>query len=407
MQIIRMCFWGPTLCVCLMLTGRAQEPTAPITEVSAQEMALLAASISSESSTAPVIRSVAPGTWQVGSSVTMDMALILDVAGAYFSQAPQPAGAHDPNKTGFTFQQLELSAGASVDTYFRLDTNIVFSQFGVEVEEAYASTIAMPAGLKVRLGQFLTRVGRHNTTHPHAWYFIDSMLVSGKFWGPEANRGLGVELSWLAPLPWYFELIGTETDAAGEETSRSWLGGSEYAVGSVTDFLTTLVAKQYWDLGANWGLSHGMSYQSGPNNTGLGNRSEIYATDIMLRFRPSTSRKRAGLTLQSELLHRRRQVPGDVLADWGGYIYEVWHISANWELGARQERVSGLAADYLDPQWTDRRDRYSAQLTWYTSHFSRLRLQGNYDKPAWRPEPIVGVMLGAEFTIGAHGAHAY
>ena len=388
----------------------AQQAPADASAVSAEELQLLQQAMAADASSTALSEVSKPAMacpGNLGSRFQMDLALILDVAGAYFSQEPPPAGAHDPDKTGFKFQQLELSAGANVDTYFRMDANLVFSQFGVELEEAYASSLALPAGLKIRLGQFLTRVGRHNSTHPHAWYFIDSMLVSGKFWGPEANRGLGVELSWLAPLPWYLELIASQTDAAGAETSRSWLGGEEYAIGSVTDFLTSLILKQYWDLGASWGLSHGLSLQTGPNATGYGNRSDIYATDLMLRFRPSTSSKRSGLTLQGEVLHRRRQIPADVLADWGGYIYEIWHINPRWELGARQERVSGLVTDYLDPQWTDRRDRYAAQLTWYPSHFSRLRLQGNYDIPAWRAEPIVGVMLGAEFTIGAHGAHAY
>ena len=55
-----------------------------------------------------------------------------------------------------------------VDPYFRFDSNLVFSQFGVEIEEAYATTLDLPANLQVRAGQFLTRFGRINATHPHA-----------------------------------------------------------------------------------------------------------------------------------------------------------------------------------------------------------------------------------------------
>jgi hypothetical protein len=66
-----------------------------------------------------------------------------------------------------------------------------------------------------------------------------------------------------------------------------------------------------------------------------------------------------------------------------------------------------LAQDALDPDWTEARRRVSVQGTYYPSHFSRLRLQANYDQPGWREEPILALMLNAEVLVGAHGAHAY
>src|SRR5690606_29631704 len=141
-----------------------------------------------------------------------EMAVILDTSLAIYSVDDPPlTGGHDPANNGFNLQQLEVHLGASVDPFFRVDANLVFSLFGVEVEEVYGTTLSMPWNLQIRAGQFYTRFGRINATHPHQWSFVDQPLIIGKFFGSEGSRGLGAELSWLAPLPWYVELVGSVT----------------------------------------------------------------------------------------------------------------------------------------------------------------------------------------------------
>src|SRR5688572_18289599 len=191
----------------------------------------------------------------VNDALNLKIAVILDVAAAYFSDEPLQLGGHDPSRTGFTFQQLELSIGASIDPYFRFDSNIVFSQFGVEVEEAYATSLALPWGLQLRAGQFLTRFGRINASHPHSWQFADQPLIIGKFFGSEGNRGLGGEISWLSPLPWYVELIGSVSDAGGDCCARSYFGGGDLGVRGIDDFLYTLALKQFFPFDDEWSLS--------------------------------------------------------------------------------------------------------------------------------------------------------
>lgn len=343
-------------------------------------------------------------------SMNPDIAVVLDVALAWFSDTPRQLGAHDPNQNGFTLQQLELSLGAVVDPWFRVDVNLVFALFGVELEEAVVTSLALPASLQLRVGQFLTRFGRLNASHPHRWAFADQPLVLGKFFGPEGSRGLGLELSWLAPLPWFVELVATATNADGSCCARSFLGGTQRSIESPADFLYTLALKQFFDLGRDWGLSWGLSVQLGPNPTGHDNRTEIYGTDLYLKYRPVDSTDRTELTLQLEALLRSRQVPGDALQDLGGYAQLVWRIDPEWETGLRAELVSGVlggALDPLDPDWSDTRGRYVAQGTWYPSHFSRLRLQAGLDHPRLDQSPSWLAMLAFEIVAGAHGAHAY
>lgn len=340
-------------------------------------------------------------------SLNPEISFILDVAAAYFSEEPMQLGAHDPNRTGFTFQQLEMALGANVDPFFRFDANLVFSEFGVEVEEAYGTTLAIPGRLQFRYGQYLTAFGRLNRTHPHSWSFVDQPLVNGKFFGGEGSRGLGAEVSWLAPTPWYLELIASMNMAIGECCARSFFGGDNPGVRGVDDFLYTLAIKQFFDLSPDWGLQFGLSGQFGPNPTGLGNRSEIYGADLYLRYRPVDSTRRQALSLQVEVMHRRRQVPDDLLEDWGGYAQVVWNVTEQWETGARYGFVTGVDDDYLDDEWDDLRHRVSVQGTFYPSHFSRFRMQLSYDDPTWEPRPILAAMLSAEILVGAHGAHEY
>lgn len=348
-------------------------------------------------------------------SMNPDIAFIADFALAAFSSAtPRQTGAHDPRRNGFNLQQLEMSLSKAVDPYFRFDSNIVFGQFGVELEEAYATTLALPWSLQLRAGQFLTRIGRLNALHPHAWDFVDQPFVLGRLLGGEGNRGLGVEGSWLSPLPWYLELVASVTDAVGEGTARSFFGGADLPVHSPLDLQTTVAVKQFFPLSPDLSLSWGLSGAFGPNPTGHRNRTDIYGTDLYLKYRPIAAASHTVIALQAEWFYRRRQVPGDVLADHGGYAQVLWRFAMRWAAAARYEhgspahgRAGLFAGDYLDPDWRDDRHRVSAALTFSPSEFSRLRLQGAADAPLWTDEVDWAVFLAAEFVIGAHGSHPF
>jgi hypothetical protein len=341
-------------------------------------------------------------------SMAPNLSLILDTALAMFRGGkPDQLGAHDPRRAGFNMQQLELHASAAVDPFFRFDANLVFGLFGVEMEEAYVTSLGLGGGLQARAGQFLTRFGRRNPTHPHSWAFLDQPLVLGKFFGGEGNRGLGAELSWLAPIPWYAELIVSATEARGDCCNRSAWGGLDVDLAGADDVAWTFALKQFADLSPDWGLNLGLSLQLAPNASGAGNRTAIAGADLYLRWKPVGVSGRRSVDLAVEVLGRSRSLPGRVLQDWGGFAELRWLIDANWGLAGRHEWVSGLSGDPLDPDWTRNRHRTALAADWYPSHFSRLRLQLSEDRALWRPAPIHGLMLGLEVVTGDHGSHGY
>lgn len=356
----------------------------------------------------------APAASGSTAGLTPDISAVLDVAAAYFSEdEPLQAGGHDPNRNGFNWQQLEVSLASTVDPYFRLEAHLVFSPEGVEVEEAYATTLALPYGLQMRFGQFLTRFGRTNPTHLHAWNFADQPFILSRFFGGEGQRGLGAELSFLMPLPWSVELVASVTDAAGEGTARSFFGDNDPGVESLGDFLYTTALKQFFPIAKSWSLSAGVSGNFGPGAGGGEDHTEIYGVDLYLKFRPIQKPEPQVVSLQSESFYRRRELDTALLQDFGQFTELMWRFTPRWAVAVRHElgspsydSVGQVVVDPLDPDWTQPRARMSASVTLYPTEFSRFRLQQSRDDPGYR-SPIWATFFTAEVAIGAHGAHQF
>ncbi len=391
----------------------AADPAPPPAEPSPDDLAAIEAALAADAAALP------PAPAPVGAlnlqSLNPDIAFIGDIAFAYFTaDEPLQTGGHDPTANGFTLQQLELSVSKSVDPYFRFDSNIVFSLYGVEIEEVYATTLALPGRFQIRGGQFLTRFGRANPTHPHSWAFVDQPFPLGRIFGGEGNRGLGVETSWLAPTPWFVEIVASGTGAAGESTARSFYGAQDLGFESPLDLQGTLAIKQFFPISDAWSLAWGLSGATGPNPSGIGNRTDVYGTDVYLRYRPVTAGADTVVTLQSEWFLRRRQVPGDLWTDLSGYTQAGWTFAprwstaARWEYGAPARGLEGeVVDDTLDPAWNADRHRLTTALTFSPTEFSRLRLQGGSDLVGWRDAPDWSAMFAFEFNVGAHGAHTF
>ncbi len=349
-------------------------------------------------------------------SMNPDISVISDFAFAWFSDEPDLVGGHDPVDHGFNVQGIELGIQSAIDPYFHFDSFIVFTLWGVEVEEAFGTTTALPANLQLRAGQYLTNFGRVNPTHLHAWNFVTQPLALGKFFGGEGLRGLGVELSQMLPLPWLAEWYLSVQNIGGSSTGRSWLS-TPGDVQQPTDLTLTGRLEQYWDLTSSLALLFGLSGVFGPNDTGRGNRSEVYGADLLLHWNPGDAGGHRTVGWQHEFLLRRRQTPGaadddegDVLQDFGGYSELYYSPSLFWRFAARYEYVAGVENDDLDPDWDEDRQRIAANISYYPSHFSRIRLEYGVDFMPYRTdldELVHMGMLQLELVAGAHGAHDF
>jgi hypothetical protein len=253
----------------------------------------------------------------------------------------------------------------------------------------------------------LHRFGRINSTHPHTWDFADQPLALSRAFGGDGGRGLGVELSWLSPLPWYVELVGSAQNASGSETARSFLGSDARTIRAFDDFLYVAALKQFFALSDDWSLLWGLSSASGPNPSGRRHYTDIFATDLYLKFRPITQQSFTIVSLQTEWLYRRRQVPGDLVEDISGYTQVFWRFTQRWGAAVRHEYGSPVRGrDPLEPALVEGRHRTSSSVTYWPTEFSRFRVQVSRDSPGSSRGVWAG-FLTAELVTGAHGAHTF
>ncbi|MFZ2446813.1 MAG: hypothetical protein WAW37_10680 [Syntrophobacteraceae bacterium] len=355
-------------------------------------------------------------------------------------------GGHDPHRRGFTLSQAEIGLVGAIDPYFTAESYIVFTEEGVELEEAYFKSSSLPAGLQLKGGFFLTEFGIINQTHPHSWDWIDQPIINTRLFGGDGTRGPGARLSWLTPLPWYSEIyVGMQN--ANNETMVSFLGsrenvGVDVPSGAITiggrpleerevtrmgDFLYLARWENSFDLSKEVTTKFGFSGLFGPNNTGADGYTTIYGADMKMKWRPVSNEKGwPFLVWQSEIMARDYRadtirvdgspsvmLPEATLHDWGVYTQLLYGFHPHWSAGLRFEYASGDEASKLvfdsraqDP-FRDNRYRVSPILTWYSSEFMRFRLQYNYDLPDHLDREAHSIWLGTEFLIGAHPAHKY
>ncbi len=325
-----------------------------------------------------------------------DVSAVGDFAGAYdtmnvghFSPRSGPYGA--PHELTPIFQELELGLQSVIDPYARADIFIAFVPGGVNVEEAYLTTLTLPAGLQVRAGKFFSPFGRLNQQHPHVWDFVDAPLAMDRLLSVDQLQGPGVDVAWLAPLPWYAEL-----HLVGQTTNP----------GFVTEDRRTLLARlqQYFDVAT--GATVGLGVSAGRVEEPLAGASdELGGADLFVKIRPPEAR--SYLVVQGELFARRLTGTPDAATRAGGYLQAVYRDGPYRAFGLRAEAAPAVTPGTTDmPAGSGTEQRYGALATWFPSEFQRLRAQVAWDRLPGGHDGLE-VLLHLEFVIGAHGAHPF
>ncbi len=345
----------------------------------------------------------------------------------------------------------------------------------VELEEAFFTTTAVGDRLEIRGGTFYADVGRTNSQHAHFWIWMDQPIINSRLFGVDGLRGPGVRANWLGDGDRYamysvgihnahgatshsflqagegnHDHGGGGHDEHGDEEEEehaafgSTIGGwaaTDNSVRNLGDVLVTSRWETSWIGGPDdqrtWLL--GLSGAFGPNNTGQDGYTQIYGLDLTMKWVPDQNERGwPYLIWQTEILGRQysaaefevhhiedgveveEDVEGRRLIDWGMYTQLMYGYKPNWALGVRYEYVNGRGdsldghfepmSNSLDPT-RDRRSRLSPMVLWTPSHFTRIRLQYNYDHAqhldAEHSGESHGVWLGIDFMIGRHPAHRF
>lgn len=340
-------------------------------------------------------------------------------------------GAHDPRQRGFTVQNLELSFMGAVDPFLNGEIHLIFQideagESLIEVEEAFVTSRALPAGLQAKAGTFFTEFGRLNPQHPHSWSFVDQPIINSRMFGGDGLRGAGARLAWLSPLPWYSEIFLGLQNAKGE-TAFSFLSSAEAVgiggyppvereVSSLSDLLRSSRWLNSVSLGRETTMNLGASALWGPNSTGDEGATSIYGLDLYLKWkRLANDQGWPFVALQAEAMSRNYQVaanPAEKLSagsleDRGWYAQLLWGFRRGWVAAGRHEQATSSDTANEDPL-RDQRTRLAGNVSYYPSEFSKLRLQINLDRAAHLENAWQwGVWLQFAFLLGQHGGHKF
>lgn len=263
---------------------------------------------------------------------------------------------------------------------------IAFDDQDIELEELYLVTRALPAGLRLKAGKFLSDIGYVNSRHPHDWSFVERPLVNQYLLGDHGLLDTGIQLSYTPATATYWNLgielfqgdgEGIDRFDAGALSSRDSgprlltgfvklgpdLGDSHAILGGVSG----AVASQYARVDAHGQHHH---YVEGD--------AWLVGADLMYRYDAGRIYGQGNWRVGGEYYYTQRDVKagGSNRARWislterqdGAYLEAVYGFAPRWETGLRAEAL-GWSNEVVKfhPRASGREDasyRYAAQVTW-------------------------------------------
>jgi hypothetical protein len=348
-------------------------------------------------------------------------------------------GDHDPDKTGFTLQAVDLGFKGGLDPYFDAEVALVINLDGegetvVEIEEGFMRTQegVLPGGLKAELGLFFTDFGLYNSVHFDDQPFVDQPVVLSRFFGADGIRGVGVHGIWRTPLPWT-NMFHVAVQSPNGETMASFftsdeafderpIGGRAFMEREVNSADELVYSARFWnryDISFSSEVEFGVSGIFGPNATG----GDTTILGAGLGFHMVMDGGRS-LTWTTELAHRSYDAEADpangfasdTLEDYGLYTQVLFGFMPEWTAGVRYEMATGdgesvgAFANRDEDPFRDDRTRISPLVVWEFSPTARARVQYNYDEAGHLPDGEahsvwVGFVWAFAAGGGSHGGH--
>ncbi len=379
---------------------------------------------------------------------------------------------HASTQNGFNFREAEIAFSATVDPYFDAAMYLAIDGDGnVDLEEGYFQTRSLPYGLKVKGGKFLSDFGYINKQHPHQWDFADQNLPYLNLLGDHGLQDTGLQLTWLPELPVY-TLLGFELSQGDQEVFGATLSDDEQASYNLKDTqdgprLWTAFAKVSPDIGENHALQLGLSYAHNSQHqevwgqkltetggyghaevhghddehthamleNGLEGDADLWGVDVVYKYDADAAYGKGDFKFQAEYLRSIKDMKirsaslideetGEVLDTVSGligsnrksttdglYAQAVYGFAPKWTAGLRYD-VLGLTNKVSGGESTDfgSSDRWTLDLTWNLSEFSRLRAQYARNDILVLPgerEHFDAFYLQFLMSLGTHGAHTF
>ena len=387
-----------------------------------------------------------------------DIALILDVSGVardmadqkYYSLTipgfsfpflNQPSSSGLNAHRGMNFNYGEMSLYSVVDPYFDLFAVIGLAPEGAGLEEAYFTTRKLPFGFQLKAGKFLVSFGRVNEQHEHYWDFANRPLIATALFGEDGLNEIGAQATWVAPTSFYL-LFGAEVLNGANEQSFGTSGftnprgsvaidavqGPNLLIGYIRSSFDVEEASILFGISNAMGTTRNDQGYSGGNGNAVDANTDIIGGDLTIKYSLDAIRY---LSLQSEYMYRVMNgteytddyVSNIILSpgvldkhNSGFYAQIVTKLDQLWRVGVRCDLLmqNDVSLAGTNQHMPSNLPRYTVMIEYSPTEFSRLRLQIDKDESRYvqasgglSRQPYTQVILQANLTIGAHGAHAF
>jgi hypothetical protein len=321
-------------------------------------------------------------------------------------------------------REIELSLFGQIDPYARAEVRIEAGEesrggeITVNLAEANFTLLTLPFGTQAKIGKMRNRFGLTNELHEHDLAYIDRPDVMVSFLGEEGLNETGAEVTWIAPLPFYLQLLAGIFNGDNE---------TAFGRGSLRDPMVTGRVRTFFELTDTSALQLGVSVATGVTTQDL--RSTLLAYDVKYKYRPE-GWLHPLITLASEGIYSIRNVAtedevdtdGDGVPDttvtskdtlnrFGFYVYGEVQPWRRWSLGVRYDNTE--FPDTPGREWA-----IGPYVTYWPSEFLRFRLGYKHTErsPQTRDQfnlnggsarIVDEILFQASFVLGAHPAHPF
>ena len=337
------------------------------------------------------------------------------------------SGHHDPDRKGFTVQDVEFALSAKLGELVSL-VGIYAAKVDTDdhwrgaFEEYFATVSQLPFGVTLKGGRFLTHFGFQNQTHPHDFVMVDQHIANGRLLGDDGIVVVGGELSLpiLRTLPsgWddHFAFSVGEVPPSGEEEHHDDEGDGhvEPTFESEGALFTDLVATAHYGLtfAATSATTHSAGVSGAWGGNGYGRDTQIYGASYDYRWRKS-EKKGASISWRTEAFVRKFGAVGHDAAggdsrrditDFAAYSLLTYGFAGGkWQAHLRGEYASGTAEAGLPERW-----RVSPAVAWAPSDDLPVnwKLQYNYDRsPSFGEAHSVWLQVNVHWGAGCAHVH--
>jgi len=316
----------------------------------------------------------------------------------------------NPRSENFIPREFEFTFVSALDPYARAKVFLTVEEDGgrievfpgdlgeadgaaVGVEEGYVEWVALPGGLRLKVGRFSQQFGQLNRWHSHALHFQSRSLPHLAFIGEGALAQDGASVHWLLP---------TGGSGAYEATVELTRSRNEVLFGEAHSLSYLGHMNAFWQLSPSTDLDLGLSALFGDYRDVDGRYdNRLFGAEMAFNWAPPQQSLYRGIVVRGGVMLSDPEAVRGLRGEsaWGIWSLAEIKLSQQWVAGGRYDWVEN-PEDPSESAWLA-----SPTLTYWQSEYVRLRAE--YDILGNPGKTTRQFTLRITFAMGPHKHETY